>query len=147
MGKVEDDGPANWIEVWNDGRWHVLRNPLQSVGDITMLAEERPLEREMFARPTLNTMKVAVPAGATKLNLYSNWHRGWRWQDPSGGEWKPVGKSDIRSVEVVFEQPLVSDSVIQFRYVSSAPKWVMVITLLSMLGIVVVAFAGGRRVS
>jgi hypothetical protein len=147
MGKVEDDGPANWIEVWNDGRWHVLRNPLQSVGMITTLLEERPLEREMFARPTLNTMKVAVPARATKLNLYSNWHRGWRWQDPSGGEWKPVGKSEIRSVEVSFAEPLVSDSVIQFRYVSSAPKWVMVITLLSMLGIVVVAFVGGRRVS
>jgi hypothetical protein len=146
LGKLEDDGPENWIEVWNDGTWHVLRNPLQSVGMITTSVAARPLQREMFARPTLNTMKAAIPAGATKLALYSNWHRGWRWRDQGNGEWKPVDKSDIRSVEVTFDAPLPSDSVIQFRYLSSAPKWAMVITLLSMLGIVVVAFAGGKRV-
>jgi hypothetical protein len=116
LGKVEDDGPENWIEVWNDGTWHVLRNPLQSVGMITTSVEARPLQREMFARPTLNTMKAAVPAGATKLALYSNWHRGWKWRDPGNGEWKPVDMSDIRSVEVTFDGPLPSDSVIQFRY-------------------------------
>jgi hypothetical protein len=146
LGKVEDDGPKNWIEVWNDGTWHVLRNPVQSVGMITKSGEAGPLQREVFARPTLSTMKAAVPAGATKLTLYSNWHRGWRWRDQGNGEWKPVDKSDIRSVEVTFDAPLPSDSVIQFRYLSSAPKWAMVITLLSMLGIVVVAFAGGKRV-
>lgn len=146
LGKVEDDGPENWIEVWNDGTWHVLRNPMQSMGMITTSVEARPLQREMFARPTLNTMKAAIPAGATKLALYSNWHRGWRWRDPGNGEWKPVDKSDIRSIEVTFGHPLSADSVIQFRYLPSAPKWAMVITLLSMLGIVVMAFAGGRRV-
>lgn len=146
LGKVEHDGPEDWIEVWNDGKWHVLRNPVQSVGMITTLLEAKPLQREMFARPTLNTMKAAVPAGATKLTLYSNWHRGWSWRDPGNGDWKPVGKSDIRSVEVTFDGPLPSDSVIQFRYLPSAPKWTMLITLLSMLGIVVVAFAGRRRV-
>lgn len=146
LGKVENDGPEDWIEVWNDGKWHVLRNPVQSVGVVTTLLGEVPLEREIFARPTLNTMKAAVPAGATKLTLYSNWHRGWRWRDPENGEWKPVDKSDIRSVEVTFDSPLPSDSVIHFRYLPSAPKWMMVVTLLSMIGIVVVAFAGRRRV-
>lgn len=145
LGKVEDEGPKDWFEVWNDGTWHVLRNPVQSVGLITTSVEARPLQREMFARPTLNTMTASVPAGAKKLTLYSNWHRGWRWRDPGNGEWKPVDKSDIRSVEVTFDEPLSSDSVIQFRYLASAPKWAMVITMLSMLGIVVVAFSGGRR--
>ena len=147
LGKVEDDGPEDWIEVWNDGTWHVLRNPLQSVGMITTSVEAKPLQREMFTRPTLNTMKAAVPAGATKLTLYSNWHRGWRWRDPGNGEWKPVNKSDIRSVEVTFDGPLPSDSVIQFRYLPSAPKWAMAMTLLSLLGIVVMAIADGRRVA
>ena len=147
LGKVEDDSPKDWLELWNDGTWRVLRNPVQGVGVITTSVEVIPLQREMFARPTLNTMTAAVPAGATKLTLYSNWHRGWKWRDPGSGEWKPVGKSDIRSVEVAFEQPLSADNVIQFRYLPSAPKWVMVITLLSMLGIVVVAFPGSRRVT
>jgi hypothetical protein len=147
LGKVEDGGPENWIDVWNDGTRHVLRNPLQSMGVITASVEERPLQIEMFARPTPNTMEAFVPAGATKLTLYSNWHRGWKWRDPVNGDWKPVGKSDIRSVEVSFSEPLPSDGVVQFRYLPSAPKWVMVITLISLLGIVVVVFTGGRRVT
>jgi hypothetical protein len=147
LGKVEYEGPENWIEVWNNGTWHVLRNPLQSMGVITASVEERPLQIEMFARPTPNTMEAFVPAGATKLTLYSNWHRGWKWRDPVNGDWKPVGKSDIRSVEVSFSEPLPSDGVVQFRYLPSAPKWVMVITLISLLGIVVVVFTGGRRVT
>jgi hypothetical protein len=147
LGKVTDDGPKDWTEVWSDGTWHVLRSPVQSMGLITTSVEEKPLPREMFARPTLNTMEAAVPAGTTRLRLYSNWHRGWKWRDPVGGDWKPVGKSDIRSVEVSFIEPLPSDGVIQFRYLPSAPKWVMVITVMSLLVIVVVAFVGGRRVS
>jgi hypothetical protein len=146
LGKVKDDGPKDWLEVWNDGTWHVLRNPTQNMGLITRSFNKMPLQREMFACPTLNTMEATVPAGTTKLTLYSNWHRGWRWRDPGGGEWKPVGKSDIRSIEVAFDPPLPSDSVIQFRYLPSAPSWAIVITSLSVMGVALVGLAGLRRI-
>jgi len=138
LGKFTDDGPEDWTEVWKDGDWHVLRNPEQAVGVVTSLDGEKQLSRDLFARPTLNTMEVLAPAGTTKLKLYSNWHRGWKWRDPVENVWKPVVKSDIRSVQVDFAEPLGSESPIEFRYSPSSPKWAMMLTLLSLVGVVLV---------
>jgi hypothetical protein len=147
LGEIADDGPEGWTEVWSDGEWHVLRNPEQAAGLVTTSGGEKQLSRDMFARPTLNTMKVRAPAGTTKLMLYSNWHRGWKWRDPVEKVWKPVTISDIKGVQVDFDQPLGAESVIDFRYSPSSPWWTMTITLLSLVGVVVVIFPKREKVT
>jgi len=145
LGEVTEDGPVGWAEIWSDGRWRVMRNPEQSEGIVKAPAGETPLPRERFARPTLNTMEVLAPAGTTKLTLYTNWHRGWRWRDTTNESWKPVGKSADRSVEVYFVEALPADRLIKFRYDPSPPRWTLVLALASLLGIAALATCGPRH--
>jgi hypothetical protein len=135
LGKIINRAPNGWIEVWNDGEWRLLRRPEQSVGWIRMEHGEKPMLRDRFARPTLNTMEAEVPVGTAGLTLFSNWHRGWRWKEGATGAWKPAECSPIRSVQVVFDKPLVADSTIYFRFDPASPAWVMVVSGLSILGV------------
>lgn len=139
LGKIGDRAPDGWIEIWSDGKWWLLRKPEQSVGSIRLVNSEETLLREQFARPTLNTMEAEAPAGATGLTLFSNWHRGWHWREGASGVWKPVECSPIRSVQVVFDKPLETDSTIYFRFDPTPPVWVLVVTGLSVLGVAWVA--------
>jgi hypothetical protein len=135
LGKIGDRAPADWIEIWSDGKWQLLENPEQSVGIIRGQSGDMPLMREQFSRRTLNTMEAEVPSGTTSVVLFSNWHRGWYWRGNRQSPWKPAICSSIRSVEVEFEKPLVSDARIYFRFDPSPPTWVSVITGLSILGV------------
>jgi hypothetical protein len=108
---------------------------------------ELPLPRENFARPTLNTMEADVPAGTTKLTLFSNWDRGWYWRGEASADWKQAGCSADRCVEVVFDQPMPVGSRIYFRFSPAPPLWASVVTGLSLLGIAGIAGLAvfGRR--
>lgn len=144
LGKMEENGPKDWTEVWSDGQWHLLRNPEQAVGVIALSEGKTPLSTEKFFRPTLNTMEVLAPVATTRLVLYSNWNRGWQWLDPADNVWKNTGKSAIHGVQVDLQKPLASESVIKFRYVPATPRWTIVLTLTSLLVVSVVA-AFGRK--
>lgn len=146
LGRIGSDGPADWDQIWSDGRWHVLRNPMPSAGRVSSDAGEVALGRERFARPTPNTMRVVAPAGATRLMLYSNWHHGWRWRDPFDGLWKPAEQSEMRSVQVTFGRSLLSDTRIEFRFFPSSSAWTRALTLASLLGVAVVAVYGRWRI-
>ena len=135
LGKICERAPDGWLEVWSDGKWQLLKRPEQSVGSIRLENGDEPLLREQFTRPTLNTMEAEAPAGATELTLFSNWHRGWRWQESGTSAWKPVECSPIRSVQVVFDKPLATDSKIYFHFDPAPPVWVLAVMGLSVLGV------------
>jgi hypothetical protein len=147
LGKIGERWPDGWFEVWSDERWRLLRKPEQSVGVVRLGSGDVPLLREQFMRPTLNTMEAEVPAGATSVTLFSNWHRGWHWKDFRTGDWKPAKCSSIRSVEVEFDEPLPEDSRIYFRFDPAPPPWISAITGLSIIGVAVLGVFGRPRLA
>lgn len=130
LGKVGENGPEDWSQIWTDGRWQLLCSPRQSVGILSTAHGDMPLCLEKFDRPTLNSMEATVPAGTKKLTLFSNWHRDWRWRKNNQAEWMPVGRSSSRSIEVSFDPVPSADTRVFFLFRPSAARWAEAITLI-----------------
>jgi hypothetical protein len=146
LGSVAEDRPAGWEEIWSDGQWVLLRNPAPVLGTVTLQSGVPvPLPPDAFMRGTLNTMEAVVPAGAVKLELFSNWHRGWKWRDDPQGRWGETRAGPVKGVEVLFPEPAHEAKVVYFQFDPSPPLWVLVVTVLSAMAVLALALAGGSR--
>ena len=146
LGGVDEERPAGWQEVWSDGRWVLLRDPAPSVGMVTLESGlPVPLRPADSKRGSMNTMEVVVPAGAAKLEVFSNWHRGWQWRDDLGGRWSDTSAGPIKGVEMVFDQPTGKTKVVYLQFDPSPPDWVLVVTGLSAMAVLALALSGGSR--
>ena len=146
LGGVDEERPAGWQEVWSDGRWVLLRDPAPSVGIVTLESGlPVPLRPTDSKRGSMNTMEAVVPAGAAKLEVFSNWHRGWKWRDDLEGGWSDTSAGPIKGVEVVFDQPTGETRVVYLQFDPSPPDWVLVVTGLSAMAVLALALSGGSR--
>ena len=92
----------------------------------------------------MNTMEAVVPAGAVTLELFSNWHRGWKWRDDPEGRWIETSVGPIKGVGVGFDQPTTETKVVYFQFDPSPPNWVWVVSGLSAVLILALALSGGK---
>lgn len=146
LGGVDEERPAGWQEVWSDGRWVLLRDPAPSVGIVTLESGlPVPLRPTDSKWGSMNTMEAVVPAGAAKLEVFSNWHRGWKWRDDLEGRWSDTSAGPIKGVEVVFDQPTGETRVVYLQFDPSPPDWVLVLTGLSAMAVLTLALSGGSR--
>jgi hypothetical protein len=145
LGRRGEPKPLAWVEVWSDGRWVLLRNPTPKVGIVTLESGlPVPLRPADFERGSMNTMEAVVSAGAVKVELFSNWHRGWKWRDDLGGRWSDTSAGLIKGVEVAFEQPTAETKTIYLQFDPSSPDWVWVISTLSAVLVLALALSGGK---
>ena len=93
----------------------------------------------------MNTMEAVVPAGAVRLEVFSNWHRGWKWRDDLEGRWSNTSVGPIKGVEVTFDQPTGGAKVVYLQFDPSPPDWVLVVTGLSAMAVLALALSGGPR--
>ncbi len=145
IGPTDTEYPRNWQQVWSDGRWTLLRNPSPSVGIVTLTSGLAiPLRPADFKRGSMNTMEAVVPPDSVKLELFSNWHRGWKWRDDLQERWSDTSAGPTKGVEVEFDQPTAENRTVYLQFDPSPPNWVLVITGLS--GMVVLALSlSGRK--
>jgi hypothetical protein len=146
LGEAADEQPVGWHEVWSDGRWNLLRNPAPKPGMVTLESGlPVPLRPDDFKRATMNTMQATIPDGAVKLEIFSNWHRGWKWRDDLEEKWSDTVASPAKGVEVRFEQPLAQKKIVYLQFDPSPPQWVFVITALSALALIALALSSGPQ--
>jgi len=146
LGGVGEEQPVGWQEVWSDGEWVLLRNPGPKVGMVTMESGlPVPLRLADFKRGSMNTMEAVVPAGAVKLELFSNWNRGWKWRDDLEGRWSNTSAGPVKGVEVRFDRPTGEIETVYFQFDPSPPDWVLVVTGLSAMVVLALALSGGAR--
>lgn len=146
LGSVDEERPACWQEVWSDGRWVLLRDPTPAAGMVTLESGlPVPLRLADFRRGSMNTMEAVVPAGAVKLELFSNWHRGWKWRDDLEGGWSDTSAGPIKGVEVVFDRQTGETKAVYLQFDPSPPDWVLVVTGLSAIAALALALSGGSR--
>jgi hypothetical protein len=146
LGRRGELKPLAWMEVWSDGDWVLLRNPEPVLGIFTLESGLLvPLPPADFKRGSMNTMEAVVPAGAVKLELFSNWHRGWKWRDDLEGCWSDTSAGPIKGVGVVFDQPIAETKTVYLQFDPSPPAWVWVISGLSALAILALAFSGRKE--
>jgi hypothetical protein len=93
----------------------------------------------------MNTMEAVVPAGAAKLEVFSNWHRGWKWRDDLEGRWSDAVAGPTKGVEVFFNQPASEAKPIYFQFDPTPPEWALVVTGLSAMVLLALALSGGLR--
>jgi hypothetical protein len=145
LGGVDEEKPEGWQAVWTDGRWVLLRNPAPKVGMATLESGlPVPLRPADFKRGSMNTMEAVVPAGAVTLELFSNWHRGWKWRDDPEGRWIETSAGPIKGVGVVFDRPAVETKVVYLQFDPSPPNWVWVVSGLSAVLILALALSGRK---
>jgi hypothetical protein len=146
LGRNDESLPAGWAQSWKDSEWVILRNPHPVFGRLgSMGGLETSLDGSHFRRPTLNTMEVSVPAGIKSVEVFSNWHRGWRWRTQESEPWRETVQGPTRGIEVAFAAPTPGETLIYFRYDPRPPRWVMAIiggALLGVLGLGI--FSRGR---
>jgi len=148
LGSLDADQPTAWREVWTDGRWALFRNPDPVLGVATSRSGFGiPLRPEDLIRDTPNSMQVAVPSYTQKLEVFSNWHRGWKFRDgPEGaGIWKATVQGPTKGTQIVFERPTESAGIVCLRFDPSPPDWVSVVTGLSAILIAALALSDGSR--
>ncbi len=146
LGSVDEEQPVGWQEVWSDGRRVLLRKPEPTVGVVTLESGSQvPLRSVDFKRGSMNTMEAVVPAGAVRLELFNNWHRGWKWRDDLEGRWSNTSVGPIKGVEVAFDQPTGETKVVYLQFDPSPPDWVLVVTGLSAMAVLALALSGGPR--
>jgi len=146
LGSADEEQPAGWQELWSDGRWVLLRKPVPTVGMVTLESGlPLPLHLDDFKRGSMNKMEAFVPAGAVKLELFSNWHRGWRWRDDLEGRWNETIAGPTKGVEVFFNQPTSEAKVVYFQFDPTPPDWVLVVTGLSAMAVLALALSGASR--
>jgi hypothetical protein len=146
LGGLDEERPTDWQEVWSDGRWVLLRNPEPVVGMVTLESGlPVPLRPADFKRGSMNTMEAIVPAGAVKLELFSNWHRGWKWRDDLEGRWSDTRAGPIKGVGVAFDQPIVETKTVYLQFDPSPPEWVWVLSGLSAVAILALALSGRKE--
>lgn len=146
LGSVDEDRPTGWQKVWSDGRWILLRHPAPAFGTVTLQSGGPvPLPPDAFKRGTLNTMEAVVPAGAVKLELFSNWHRGWKWRDDLQEQWRETSAGPVKGVEVVFDRPTRDTKAVYLQFDPTPPSWVLVVTGLSAMAVLALALFGGSR--
>lgn len=146
LGSVEEERPTGWQEVWSDDRWVLLRNPAPSLGTVTLDSGlAMPLQLEDFTRGTMNTMEAVVPDGAVKLEIFSNWHRGWKWRGDHQERWRETSAGPIKGVEVVFDRPTRGTKVVYLQFDPTPPSWVLIVTGLSAMAVLALAMFGKSR--
>jgi len=146
LGGVDEDQPAGWQEVWTDGRQVLLRNPAPVLGIVTLESGLAvPLRPADFRRDSMNTMEAVVPAGAVRLELFSNWHRGWKWRDEVRARWSNTSAGAVKGVQVAFDPPTAETQTVHFRFDPSPPNWVFVISGASAMLVLGLVLSGGSR--
>lgn len=146
LGRIDEERPASWREVWSDGQWILLRNPAPSLGVVTLRSGlQVPLRPQDFNRGSFNTMEAAVPAGTERLEIFSNWNRGWKWKDSTLGVWAGTNPGPAGGVEIVFDHPVEMARAVPLRFDPSPPDWVLVVTVLSAIAIVALALSDDAR--
>jgi hypothetical protein len=146
LGGVDEDQPAGWQEVWTDGRWVLLGNPAPVLGIVTLESGlPVPLRPADFKRGSMNTMEAVVPAGAVNLELFSNWHRGWKWREDRDGRWSETSAGPINGVGMAFDQPTADTRTVYLQFDPSPPEWVWAVTGLSAVAILALALSGRKE--
>lgn len=144
LGSVNEEQPTGWEEVWSDGRWALLRKPEPTVGIVTLESGSPvPLRPADFKRGSMSTMEALVPPGAVKLEIFSNWHRGWKWRDDLEGTWSATSAGPTKGVEVVFDRPTGETKAVYLQFDPSPPDWVLVVTGLSATSVLALALSPG----
>lgn len=146
LGRSDESAPAGWAVVWEDGGWKLWENPAPSMGAVLLHCgkESVNLTPQDVQRPTHNTMRVAIPAGASGLSVFSNWHRGWEWRTNPEDSWRKVGLGENRTMKIEFANPSSTRGTVDLRYNPTPPLWVLGVSLLSLLAVALVGFLGRR---
>lgn len=147
FGQIFTPHPESWRLVWKDGKWGLWRNPAPSVGRLFLDHESSftPLTPDRHHRPTSNTMEVCLPAGTKRVEIFCNWKRGWFWKLRGQREWQETIIGDNRSLGLNLPQPLVDETVVEFRYRPTPPSYVLGISLFCLLISIVIGLFGVPR--
>jgi len=149
LGAHDAEWPEDWREVWTDGKWVLYRDAEPVLGVVTLRSGfSAPLRPQDLNRPTLNSMEVAVPSQTQKVEIFSNWNRGWKFRQGigEGGQvWRATLQGPMRGIQFSFDEPTNSGESVSLRFDPSPPDWVSVVTGLSAILIVALALSDGAR--
>ena len=94
---------------------------------------------------SLNTIEVSVPAGAAQIEVFANWHRGWKWRNDREGKWKDSIAGSRKGIEVVLDWPMDSGGTVYLQFDPSPPDWALVVTGLSFMALLALTLSGAPR--
>jgi hypothetical protein len=103
-----------------------------------------PVSAGNFSRPTFNTMEVRVSAGAKSIELFSNWHRGWKWKGGRLGTWKDTAPGANGGVLVGLDAPVREDETVFLRFKPSSSNWAVIVSVLSASSLLLITLAVRR---
>ena len=139
LGHNSEESPAGWLVIWGEGDWRLWQNLNPTSGTTVRGEQTYDLPRDAVRRLTLNTMEVSVPAGSTAVQIFCNWHRGWKWMDKDSGTWNKAAIGENRTIRIDFKETLARETTLYLRYRPTRPLWVLCVSLISLA--VTLAFA------
>lgn len=146
LGRVGEEGPEDWPEAWTDGLWVLQRNPAPTMGTFsTRAGEGLPLLPKDVRRVTLNTLEILVPTGAERVEVFMNWHRGWKWRGNTEDGWRSSSAGPTKGIEIELGRPAGTAEVLQLRFEPAAADWARAVTLLSAISVACLLLPWVRR--
>lgn len=141
LGEKKGVYPNGWQAVHSDAIWCLWKNPAPTLGIVTLAdGGQEPLREGTVRRPSFNTMKLIVPAGTVRVDLFSNAHRGWKWKEEHQDSWRFAEKGPGGVMVLRPDKPSNQNTALNLRYQPPTPAWVQgiqaagAIILLSMAG-------------
>jgi hypothetical protein len=140
LGRSDEESPEGWDVMWGQGDWQLWENPKPSSGILFTKEGPVPLNMPAVERPTFNTMQVTVPAGASGVEIFCNWHRGWEWRMDTEDKWRQTNVGDNRTIRIDFDGVTKEESTVHLRYNPAPPLWALSMSLISFAAVLAIAF-------
>ena len=145
LGPVGGGGPKGWPRVHQEGGWQLLKNPDPAVGLVWSGGPDaRPLALKNISRSNFNSMEVELPAGTRQVEIFSNWHRGWKWRLEKNEDWNFSQPGPHGGTGVNFKAALPASGKIFLRYDSRAPAWASGLVVLAISAMAAILFGRGK---
>lgn len=142
LGPKNGAFPKGWQTVHADKIWRLWKNPEPTFGFVVFANGDQELLREgSVCRPSFNTMTVSMPAGAERVELFTNGHRGWKWKDGNTAEWHETQRGSDGALVLLLEKPFSEKITLLLQYQASGPRWavwVQTVAATLLLGIVAI---------
>ena len=142
LGRSSEEFPAGWLVIWSEGEWRLWENPHPTMGSLVVDGTFAPLPAADAQRSSFNTMKVNLPAGASRVEIFHNWHRGWEWRGNPQVIWDKAAVGDNRTIRIDFGEALPDERTVYLRFNPNPPAWAILVGMASLLLTLVVGFFG-----
>lgn len=131
FGSAGRQGPEGWSLVRSKDGWGLWENPSPSWGIIKLEhGDQVNLGRNLFKQISFNTNHIFLPPGTKRLEVFLNWHPGWKWGTAEGQAWSDTSRGGAGGILVNLERAAPQSTKIVLRFDPSPPNWARWIQIL-----------------